>query len=422
MLNVVQINSADQGGGAETVARLHHEELLRLGHQSRLFVGRKLGSDEMVEQIRQPRGPIGLRRLARWIERRWGLQNLYSPGFRQLPSQIGDAPDIVHIHSLHGTEGYAELGMLPTLARRFPLVISLHDMWLLTGHCGHSLDCERWKIGCGHCPDLSIFPAIPVDGTHWNWRWKRFLIGGLPVHFIAPSEWLRQQVGESPILQRQPITVIPNPVDLRVFLPGDRQIARQKLQIGSAVPVVLLVANYLSSPFKGIDQAISAINSLGDVPFEVLIVGADAAQAASAIQRRSHVQSYLPPAQLADCYRAADVTLVPSRGEIFGLVAAESMACGTPVIAYRTGGLPEVIGSDQPGGVLVPRDDVVGLTQALDRCLNDDAWRETLGRQAARRAAQRFSPVAHSSACLTVYEQARQQHATSFRRSSGAST
>ena len=337
-MKVIQVSGADIGGGAETVVRQHHCELVRQGHQSRLLVGQKTGQDENTTQIRYVRGPKGARRVARWIEHNTGLQNLYSPSFRRLEDNFPFQPDVLHLHGLHGAENYAELSVLPRLSHRYSTVISLHDLWLTTGHCGHFLDCERWKQGCGKCPDLTLYPTVNRDATRWNYKRKRRVFAKSKVHLVVPSNWLRDQVKQSSILAHLPISVIPNPVDTETFNPGNRTDTRRNLGIPDSQKVVLLVAQTMNNAYKGIEDGVNLLNAI-DVPdLCVMLVGRSADETAALIRHQTKTFPYSDdPKQIAAYYRAADVLLMPSRGETFGLVAAEAMACGTPAVAKRRG-------------------------------------------------------------------------------------
>ena len=124
-----------------------------------------------------------------------------------------------------------------------PLVLTLHDAWLLSGHCAHSFDCERWKIGCGRCPDLTIVPAIRRDATAFNWRRKQRFYQASRLHLATPSRWLMNKVMESMLGTTNPdVRVIPNGVDLTTFRPR-RQEARTELQIAPDDKVIMFAAN-----------------------------------------------------------------------------------------------------------------------------------------------------------------------------------
>src|SRR5262249_33071397 len=145
----------------------------------------------------------GVARASGWLrqlERGWrtpldavlGLEDFNYPATRALFRTPPDRPDIIHCHNLHGS--YFDLQLLPPLSQAFPVVLTLHDAWLLSGHCALSFDCNRWQTGCGECPDLSIYPAIKRDSTAYNWRRKRDILARSRLYVATPSRWLMDRV------------------------------------------------------------------------------------------------------------------------------------------------------------------------------------------------------------------------------------
>src|SRR3990172_5206778 len=190
VINALLVSPADRGGGAEAMALLLARGLRGKGIHARLAVGRKSSDESFILEIPRPeenwwtRGwtrlfahlspSVGrvreegrIRRILRksiprprWAWNRFrGFEDFNFPGTYALPRLIPQ-PAILHLHNLHGPKLYFDLRALPWLCRQFPVVMTLHDAWLVSGHCAHSLGCERWRAGCGLCPDLTIPPAI----------------------------------------------------------------------------------------------------------------------------------------------------------------------------------------------------------------------------------------------------------------------
>jgi glycosyltransferase involved in cell wall biosynthesis len=391
-LDITHVQGSDAGGGAEVAAYELHRRLRDRGHGGRMLVGRKTRPDADIVEIPRRRGLRGAVRVARWLERSLGLQYLYSPGFRAIHRLIPPDTDVVHLHTLHGAEGYADIGVIPSLSRRWPCVLTLHDMWMATGHCAHSGACERWKTGCGRCPDLTLYPAVAKDGTRLNWLRKRWVLARSRLTVVTSSQWMAARIAQSPLLADHPLHVIPNAVDTSVFHPpADKAAARLALGLPLDRVIVLVVANLLDLSWKGASEGIAALNRVKAPGIFVALVGHGSSVLAAQLAHASLAAPYQRERRdLALWYSAADILLMPSLEEVFGMVAAEAMACGTPVVAYATGGLPEVLGTEEEGGLLVPRGKTEALASAITELVTDVARRRALGARAAIRAATRF--------------------------------
>jgi glycosyltransferase involved in cell wall biosynthesis len=251
-LRILQVNTVDNRGGAAQVAWNLHRAYREREIQAWMTVGRKFSADptvawllddvpgslymrpllKVINRLPVLHGRVHsaeqlgrvLRELARprrWWDYFWGLEDFHHPGTRRLLELFPETPNIVHCHNLHGK--YFDLRVLPWLSQQVPIVLTLHDAWLLSGHCAHSFACERWKIGCGHCPDLTITPAIRRDATAYNWRRKQEIYAKSQFYVATPAQWLMRKVEQSilasAVVEAQ---VIPNGVDLSVFHPLQR--------------------------------------------------------------------------------------------------------------------------------------------------------------------------------------------------------
>jgi glycosyltransferase involved in cell wall biosynthesis len=377
-LRIAIVHASDLGGGAERSVISLHRALRAAGHESTVFVGERRTDEPWVEQIPYVRGMPGLRRAARALENRFGWQDIYNPSFRALTTRIAGNFDVVHFNSLWGSAGYADIGALPALTRSIPGVLTLREYWMLTGHCACFHDCMRWKVGCGDCPDLTLAPAIPYDGTRFNWSHKRRAIAASRLHVVTISDDLKRTVEASPIFAGKAVSRIYNGIDLDTFhplSPSERIAARLEFGFRDSDVVVLLAGQTVEGIRHGIASryAIDALNKLSDRPdVHALVIGQSAVQLSAELKNRSTVLPFqVSPSAMARCFQVADLCLVTSEVEAFGRIAAESQACGTPVVAFDSGGIPEVV-RDGVGGLIVTRKDARALLAALERAVQND--------------------------------------------------
>jgi glycosyltransferase involved in cell wall biosynthesis len=416
-LKVVLVNAADRGGGAEASTLSLHHALRQLGHESRLFVGTKLTNEEEVHEISRFRCFPGILRGAKILEDHFGWQYVYHPWFRRLDRLIPRDTDVVHIQSLwSGKLGYADVGGLPRLSRLFPTLMTLRDLWMLTGHCAcPALGCERWKTGCGQCPDLGLAPAIPHDGTRFNWERKRRAIANSDLRIMTVSHWLADRVSESPIFAGKTIHAVHNGIDQDHFHPRSRLDMRHKLGLASEAFIVLLAGQSVEGTSRGggaVDYALQALSASGVDPF-VLAIGRSSARV---LERWGGKGVAVPfqddPSALAEYYAAADVTLVASLWETFGRIPAESQMCGVPVVGFATGGIPEIVLNEQTG-LIVERMNALALGAALRTLHDDPNLRLRLGNAASQRAAAMFSNATIAQAYVAHYREVASTHRSS---------
>lgn len=417
-LSIIQVNTHDDVGGAARVARDLHEGLLRAGERSHLAVGRKGSMDDSVQvmendKYRNPwsrfwltaesaleRAPSSFRgkgRLAtlladlalpkRAFAVRRGLDYFGYPAAWH-PDDWAASAELIHLHNLHGH--YFDLLALPMLTARYPTVLTLHDAWLLAGHCAHSLDCERWRTGCGSCPDLSIPPAIRRDGTAQNWRTKRDVFAATRLHIATPSRWLMDKVEASILAPAITETrVIPNGVDLGVFKPQDQRTARAVLGLPDDAHVLVFAAHSGRTnrwkDFPTIEAAaIQACRMLDRQVILVVIGGRSGSQDVGGL-RLQYVPHLSDRDALAAYLAAADVCVHAAHAETFSLWLSESLACGTPAVSVRTGGIPEVV-KDGVTGLLVDPGDAESFARALVALLQNDELRSRMGAAASEYA------------------------------------
>lgn len=288
--------------------------------------------------------------------------------------------DIVHFHSTH-SGAFSYLAM-PRVARCKPCVFTLHDMWALTGHCAYGFECERWRSGCGDCPYPGEDPPVRRDATRLEWHLKQRAFDRARPHLVTKSGWSSRMVSVS-ALRHLPLTEIPYGVDTEVFRPRGRSESREVLGLPLEDSVLLISANRPPGRRKGADLLARALQELPvDLAARVrlLTMGEHGADLARNTGLPARNLGYVADDHLrAHAYSAADLFLLPTRVDVFGLASIESQACGTPVVSFRTGGVPDHV---RPGrtGFLAEPEDALGFRDGVALLLESpDALRRLAG-------------------------------------------
>ena len=253
-------------------------------------------------------------------------------------------PSIIHLHNLHNC--YINLPLLFRYIKKhhIPIVWTLHDCWAFTGQCPHFsvVGCEKWKTGCYDCPQYMNYPKSRVDQTKLMYRMKRQWFTGIEnCTLMTPSHWLADCVKES-FLKEYPVKVIQNGIDLSIFRPL-KSAFREKYSIQDKY--IVLGVSFGWSQRKGLDVFIELCQILPE-DFQIVLVGVS-----------EEIRKILPKncialgvtssaTELAEIYSSVDVFLNPSQEETMGLVTAEALACGTPVVVSNLTAVPEVVSPD----------------------------------------------------------------------------
>ena len=256
------------------------------------------------------------------------------------------APDIIHLHNLHGY--YINVELLFKFLKEYkrPVIWTLHDCWAFTGHCAHFdlCKCYKWKTECYKCPQKKEYPAsIVLDNSRKNYRNKKNAFQGVDnMVIVTPSNWLSDLVKES-FLREYETRVINNGIDLTLFKPTEGEF-RDKYKLGNKI-IVLGVASVWEVR-KGLVDFIE-LRKLLDRRYEIVLVGVSEEDknilpyGMLGITRTDSVR------ELAEIYTAADIFLNLTYEDNYPTVNLEAQACGTPVITYRTGGSVESVPEEQ---------------------------------------------------------------------------
>ncbi len=440
-MKILHVSAADHMGGAEQVGWMLFESQRARRHEAWLAVGNKTIEHEGVYEIpnRKRRhawaracdaaadalGPVnrvkGVKRVqlilrenigrpARTRARRRGEEDFEFPGTADLLALAPALPELIHCHNLHSPRGYFDLRRLGELSRRIPTIVTLHDAWLLAGHCAHSFECERWKTGCGQCPDLTIYPAVDRDATAFNWKRKRDIFARSRIYVSAPSQWLidkaRQSLLAPAIVDAKAIY---NGVDLGIFHPADSRAARRELGLPEDATILLFAANGVrNNCFKDFRTMRAALARVAEVVRDQKIVFVALGEESPEEVIGSAVIRFVPFQKdakvVARYHQAADVYLHGARADSLPIAVLEAFACARPVVASDVGGIPEQI-EEGVTGHLVKVGDAASFAEAIVSLLRDPAKREAMGRRAVEVVAEKFDVRKQIEAYLAWYRE-----------------
>ena len=287
-------------------------------------------------------------------------------------------PDVVHIHNVHSHDLNLSL-LLNYLKRSHTKVIwTFHDCWAFTGYCTHfTMDkCDKWKTWCHNCPQRRRFSWF-FDRSRQIFEMKKALFTGLELTIVTPSQWLANLVRES-FLKDYPVIVINNGIDLDVFKPTESDF-REKYGLKEK-HVILGVASGWEKR-KGLDVFIDLAQRLND-HFRIILVGTDDKIDRQLPNNIISIHRTQNQHELAEIYTAADVFANPTREENYPTVNMEAIACGTPVVTFRTGGSPEII--DETCGTVVECD-VNELKREVERICTSNVYNQSQCIERARK-------------------------------------
>lgn len=277
-------------------------------------------------------------------------------------------PDIIHMHNIHNHYLNIRILLEYIAEKHIPCVLTMHDCWTFTGHCAYFdySGCNKWKTGCEHCPSLRDYPKTfaPIDPSSWNYKMKKKLFAPLNITFVSPSQWLCDLQRLS-FLKDKPCVVINNGVDTEVFRPIKSNV-REEYGIGNR-KMILAVAGGLA-PRKGREYLLKLPTLLHDDEVLVL-VGLQKGQDALLpnTPKVIGINRTKTSDELVGLYSEADIFINPTLEDNFPTTNIEALACGTPIVAFSSGGSTEVITSST--GIAVEPRDMDGLLSAIREVL-----------------------------------------------------
>ncbi|MBN3927788.1 glycosyltransferase family 4 protein [Nostoc sp. NMS4] len=397
-MKILHISTHDISGGAARAAYRLHTGLQDIGLQSQMLVQEKYSNDKTViaPNIRLFQGIAKAKLTVESLPLKLYRQKKNTPFFTQwLPDRVVSKvaqinPDIINLHWI--SAGFMQIETFPKLKR--PLVWTLHDMWGFTGGCHVTGECDRYKVSCGACPQLNS--ANEWDLSRWVWQRKIKAWKNLNLTLVSPSSWLAECARSSSLFQNLRIEVIPHGLDTQRYRPINQYFAREALNLPQDKKLILFGAIEATSDknkgFHLLQPALKELSKSGwKDDLEVVIFGASQPENPPDLGFKTHYLGHLHDAiSLATVYSAADVMLVPSLQESFGQTASESFACGTPVVAFNSTGLKDIVDHQQNGYLAKPYE-VEDFAKGIIWILENEQRLQKLSFYARDKAEQKFT-------------------------------
>lgn len=278
-------------------------------------------------------------------------------------------PDVLHLHNLHNWTVNLPMLFHYIKKHKIRVVWTLHDCWTFTGKCPYFeiAKCNKWKSGCGECTQMREYPQGFTDRTQSMWKLKRKWFSDIPeMTIVTPSTWLAELVKQS-FMGQYSVEVIHNGIDLNIFHPTPSNF-REKNNIKNDQFLLLGVA-FGWGPRKGLDVFEKLSKRLQSDKYRIVLVGTNDSIDKELPKEILSIHRTQNQIELAEIYTSADIFINPTREDNYPTVNMESIACGTPVLTFATGGSAEIIDADT--GVAIPCDDMNALEQKIAQIYND---------------------------------------------------
>ena len=409
-MKVCLISNSDGRGGGYAAAYRLHIGLQKIDVDSTMLVGNKTRDDFTVlgPNSKLDKGwakivsTLDSLPLKAYSDRQKGVFSLqWSPD--KVASQVAQInPDVINLHWING--GYLKI---ETIAKfRKPIVWTLHDMWAFTGGCHYNGDCMSYTNSCGACPQLHSNKE--KDLSRWVWQRKAKAWQNLNITIVTPSHWLAKCAASSSLLKDMRIEVIPNGLDTKQYKPIQKSVARAILGLPEDKQLILFGAmSATSDPRKGFNFLQSALQNLSQSGWreraELVVFGASEPKNHLELGFKSHYLGRLnDDISLSLVYAAADVFIAPSVQDNLPNTVMESLACGTPCVAFDIGGMPDMI-DHQKNGYLAKPFDVEDLARGIAWVLKDEERLRNLGVNGRQKIEQNFTLEIQANNYLSLY-------------------
>jgi glycosyltransferase involved in cell wall biosynthesis len=408
-MKIIHISFADTIDGASIATNRIHKALFEEGISSKQWVNKVFSDDHTVQ------GPFTkteklLNSLKRFLINKTLVKMLktknkiiHSPSVlpSTWPKRINESDaDIIHLHWIQN-----EMLSIKDISKiKKPIVWTLHDMWAFCG-AEHYTNDNRWREGYSSTNRPSYESGI--DLNYWTWKRKKKYWRN-PIQITTPSKWLANCVKESKLMSNWPVSVIAYPLNMDIFKPINKKIARDQLNLPLDKKLILFgAAGGIKDPRKGFDLLVDALKYLKIYSksnrFELVVFGQEKPKSSPNYDFPVHYLGNIKnDKNLSLCYSSADVMIVPSRQDNLPNTCLEAQACGLPVVAFNIGGLPDIV-DHKKTGYLAKAFDVKDIANGINFVL-DQKNQYILEKKARQKALEKYLPKVISEKFKSVYE------------------
>lgn len=404
-MKILIVNFSDLQGGAARAASRLHISLLNENIDSKMFVSLKNGDNFKVltQQSNSQKLLVKFKAIFNTFPlKRYKKPALFSPSFTPSLGVVKAInklnPDIVHLHWVNA--GMLRIEDLNKI--KAPIVWSLHDMWAFTGGCHYSGDCSGYMKNCGKCPVLNSSAENDISRKIFKRKEKTFSKLS-DITIVGLSKWLEESAKLSSLLKDKNIINLPNPIDIHIFKPFDKACARELWKLPKDKKLVLFGSMSATSDVrKGFIELSNALKELDNDNVELLIFGSSKPKNPYQFGFKTHYLGQLnDDISLVTLYNVADVMVVPSLQENLSNVIMESLACGTPVVAFNIGGNSDMI-DHQKNGYLAKPYLATDLANGINWVINNNTANE-VSQKAREKVIENFSNAVVAKKYIQLY-------------------
>ena len=414
-MKVIHLSSSDKGGGAARVTVDISNALYKAGTNSAVLVQQKFSSDNHVHSATKTiiqkiyfffRFWFDYLVIRFFTKRTHGRFSFPFWGIDITKESLIREADIIHLHWIN--QGFFSIKTFQKLIElNKPIVWTLHDMWGFTGGCHYSGRCEKFISECRNCPSLVFSSGNDLSNKIFND--KIYIYKNLNFNIVTCSKWLANEAKRSFLFQNKKITTIPNPINTDIYKPVDKKIAREELGLPEDKILILFGTMNLKEIRKGfvyLKKALKIIiedNPALKEKIELFVFGASNSKDLDDINFKANFLGRISDTQkLIYCYNAADVFVAPSLEDNLPNTVMESLSCGTPVVAFNIGGMPDMI-EHKINGYLAKPGNQDSLAEGIMWVIQNQSKKKTLSFNARKKVIENFTSERIASLYINFY-------------------